>query len=366
MAGRAEIVSCFYALILFLSLTQFAKSQPTLQENRKFLILKDFSWSRRFLIPIYADFCNLWKTKSIRHLGLVLHVRGFYATRINYYANSHSTFHQMRLYISGDIDVNPGPDECSVCNKRVARNHRAVNCDNCNMWCHIKCASINPSEYKIYQNLSSFSWWCPRCLWSSLPFANESTLDCSLDSPISSRCYDDVHEYENLYPSLKADLQRPGLKISHINVNGLLNKLLDIKALLFSLNLDILAITESHLSEDISDVEIAITGYKTALRDRNDGRKGGGTIIYFAEYLDAYERHDINVNNSLEAAWIDITVASQRLLVASMYRPPDNTTFLNQFSSTLDRIWMKRTNIILLGDFNFNLLPKAQDTGSSI
>ena len=195
---------------------------------------------------------------------------------------------------------------------------------------------------------------------------HETTLDCSLDSPISSRCYDDIHEYENLYPSLKADLQRPGLKISHLNINGLLNKLLDIKALLFSLNLDILAITESHLSEDISDVEIAITGYKTARRDRKDGRKGGGTIIYFAEYLDAYERHDINANNSLEAAWIDITVASQRLLVASMYRPPDNITFLNQFSSTLDRIWMKRTNIILLGDFNFNLLPKAQDTGSSI
>ena len=228
MAGRAGIFSCFYALILFLSLNQFAKSQPTLQENRKFLTLKDFSWSRRFLLPMYANLCNQWKTKSIRHLGLVLHVRGFYATRINYYANSHSTFHQMRLYISGDIDVNPGPDECSVCNKRVARNHRAVNCDNCNMWCHIKCASINPSEYKIYQNLSSFSWWCPRCLWSSLPFAtfaNETTLDCSLDSPISSRCYDDdVHEHENLYPSLKADLQRPGLKISHININGLLNK----------------------------------------------------------------------------------------------------------------------------------------------
>ena len=164
----------------------------------------------------------------------------------------------------------------------------------------------------------------------------------------------------------KADLQLPGLKISHINVNGLLNKLLDIKALLFSIKFDILAITESHLSEDISDDEIAITGYKTARRDRNDGRKGGGTVIYFAEYLDAYERQDIDVNNSLEAAWIDVTVASQRLLVASIYRPPDNTTFLNQFSSTLDRIWMKRTNIILLGDFNFNLLPNAQDTNSSI
>ena len=48
-----------------------------------------------------------------------------------------------------------------------------------------------------------------------------------------------------------------------------------------------------------------------------------------------------------------------------MYRPPDDTTFLNKFSSTLDRIWMKRSNIILLGDFNFNLLPKARDTCSS-
>ena len=364
--GRALNFSCFYAFILFLSFTQLAKRRPALQENRKILILTDFSWSRRFLIPEYASLCNQWKTKTIRHLGLVLHVRGFHATRTSYYANSHSTFHQMRLYISGDIDLNPGPDECSVCNKRIARNHRAVNCDNCSMWCHIKCASIKPSEYKIYQSLPSFSWWCPRCLWSSLPFGNETTLDCSLDLPITTTCYDDVHEHENLYPSLKADLQLPGLKISHINVNGLLNKLLDIKALLLSINFDILAITESHLSEDISDDEIAITGYKTARRDRNDGRKGGGTVIYFAEYLDAYERQDIDVNNSLEAAWIDVTVASQRLLVASMYRPPDNTTFLGRFSSTLDRIWMKRTNIILLGDFNFNLLPNAQDTTSSI
>ena len=62
MAGRVGIFSCVYALILFLSLTQFAKSKPTLQENRKFLILKDFSWSRRFLIPIYANLCNQSKT----------------------------------------------------------------------------------------------------------------------------------------------------------------------------------------------------------------------------------------------------------------------------------------------------------------
>ena len=49
-----------------------------------------------------------------------------------------------------------------------------------------------------------------------------------------------------------------------------------------------------------------------------------------------------------------------------MYRPPDNTTFLNQFSSTLDHIWMKRSNVTLLQDLNFNLLPEAQVTSLSI
>ena len=49
-----------------------------------------------------------------------------------------------------------------------------------------------------------------------------------------------------------------------------------------------------------------------------------------------------------------------------MYPPPDNTTFLNQFSSTLDHIWIKRSNITLLGDLNLNLLPEAQLTNLSI
>lgn len=152
----------------------------------------------------------------------MLRSRAYYASRIRYCAKSHSTFHQMRLYTSGNIDTYPGPDVCSMCNKQVARNHRAVNCDNRKIWCHIKCASIKPSEYMSFQCLSSFFWWCPRCNSSSLPFASESP--------------------------------------AHINVNGLLNKSLDIKALLFSIKFDILAITESHLRQETSDDEIGING----------------------------------------------------------------------------------------------------------
>ena len=84
------------------------------------------------------------------------------------------------------------------------------------------------------------------------------------------------------YLSQKLNFQRPGLKIAHIHVNGLLlSKLLDIKVLLSLLKFDILAITESRLNQSISKNEIGTAGYKIARCSGNNGCKGGGSIIDF-------------------------------------------------------------------------------------
>ena len=66
---------------------------------------------------------------------------------------------------------------------------------------------------------------------------------------------------------------------------------------------------------------IYIRGYKIARRDRTDGRKGGGSLIYFAEDLNTYDSSELSSNSSLEAAWIDLSLHSQRLLISSIYRP---------------------------------------------
>ena len=79
------------------------------------------------------------------------------------------------------------------------------------------------------------------------------------------------------------------------------------------LKFDILAITESRLNQSISNNENGIAGYKIATCDLNDSRKGEGSIIYFVEHLNAYERLDINSDYSLKAAWIDITVSPQKV-----------------------------------------------------
>jgi len=72
--------------------------------------------------------------------------RKFLSARISFCPNSQSCFNLSRLIVSGDIFPNPGSTatvnisaKCAVCKRRVANTHRAVNCDSCSKWCHIKC-----------------------------------------------------------------------------------------------------------------------------------------------------------------------------------------------------------------------------------
>ena len=62
-------------------------------------------------------------------------------------------------------------DKCAVCNKTVSIKHKAVCCDICNQWIHIKCNFI---DNKTYQNLqdSNDEWYCLNCNKTIFPFSN--------------------------------------------------------------------------------------------------------------------------------------------------------------------------------------------------
>lgn len=61
-------------------------------------------------------------------------------------------------------------DPCGYCNKAVAKNHRALQCDNCNFWFHIKCNNISPAKYSIYlDEENNETWVCNECLYLLLP-----------------------------------------------------------------------------------------------------------------------------------------------------------------------------------------------------
>ena len=119
-----------------------------------------------------------------------------------------------------------------------------------------------------------------------------------------------------------------GLKVAHINVNGLFYKLHEIKLLLEETRLDVLVITETHLHKHIENDQLEIEGYGIARKDRpNCENNWRGCLIYFAKGLNAFEREDLNKQFTVEAVWIEIIIASQRLLIRAIYRQPDDLTF---------------------------------------
>lgn len=122
--------------------------------------------------------------------------------------------------------------------------------------------------------------------------------------------------------------------------------------------LDIILLTETWVNSSIADGNVVLTSYKQPYRkDREDGRLGGGVIIYVKESIPSKRRIDLEIPN-LERILVELTVNKSNILFGLFYRPPDsnpgmwdliNISIENALNSGVD-------NIVISGDFNENLL----------
>ena len=110
---------------------------------------------------------------------LIARGKGYFSSRISYHSNSVSSFHLIRLFISGDVCLNPGPDKCEICRRTIARNHRTLSCDVCNRSFHIKCQAFTP---QYIRRLTRTNWTCNICFSNLLPFVNNSFANSLNDS----------------------------------------------------------------------------------------------------------------------------------------------------------------------------------------
>ena len=60
-------------------------------------------------------------------------------------------------------------NKCNVCNKTVAVNHQAIECDICLKWVHIKCNKLDKKDYHAYRINSDNHFYCIKCLTETLP-----------------------------------------------------------------------------------------------------------------------------------------------------------------------------------------------------
>ena len=64
--------------------------------------------------------------------------------------------------------------------------------------------------------------------------------------------------------------------------------------------------------------------------------------------------------------WIEVIINSQWLLIGNIYRPPDDSDFHSRFKVALDKIWLRRNNILVIGDINSDLLKNDIKDGKKL
>ena len=187
------------------------------------------------------------------------------------------------LILSGDKSLNPGPvkNPCSVCFGPVARNHKAVSCDNYVKWTHIKFEGINPRRYKAMVKIikagGNFTYVCKPCISSQLPFY------CLDEDEFFDTLGINVPEDDKVYSYTEADFTFLNGKKFTSEHKWPLNKVDHMKILAQEIKFDILCLNETKLDARIDEDDICITGYTSYRRDRNRFR--GGVIIYVADSL---------------------------------------------------------------------------------
>ena len=135
-----------------------------------------------------------------------------------------------------------------------------------------------------------------------------------------------------------------GVRIDHIN-----------EFLIKDLRCDVVACTETHLSDAVANDDIAIVNFSIERRDRN--RHGGGVLFFIRNNINYVRLYDFESPNS-EMLWIEIKNDSKVIILGVCYRPPGQNaeeikSFLGDLEHALLAADQKRgATIILLGDFN--------------
>ena len=279
----------------------------------------------------------------------------------------------LNLLIScGDVQTNPGPPRapkypCTRCGKGVVARSKAISCDHCENWTHVKCCDvISVKDYdKLVQENGDFNYICNACAQHQLPIGClEESDDEDDDSnppvpddrnpPVPDDSNPPVPENNPLdqeAPSI-TPLSRKGLNILHLNVRSLRRKKEQVSQLAHSTDASIIALSETWLDQSVTDNEISIDGYNITRNDR--ASTGGGVCIYIKNNISYNRRTDLE-KEDLEGVWIDICLKKTKpILICCLYRPPQQINFNATFEETLSSI-PTQTELIILGDMNINL-----------
>ena len=141
------------------------------------------------------------------------------------------------------------------------------------------------------------------------------------------------------------------LSCYYANARSLGNKMEELELIAELQKPHIIGITESWGKTEVMDSEISLNGYTMYREDRQDGRKGGGVLLYIDSKLKVTVRNDLINKKFKECIWCDIISGTEKTLIGICYRSPNSTALEDD---GLIEIINKtgEEQVIIMGDFN--------------
>lgn len=195
---------------------------------------------------------------------------------------------------------------------------------------------------------------------------NDVMSNVSCESISSS--YSSLSDFDSSPNSVNIDvnyglgtpLDKTKLTILHFNICSLLaeNRLEELEETVNKLEVDILALTETHLDHNVPNSIIALKNFHEPIRNDRiiNGRHGGGCAIYIRQHL-AFQHKSTLQSKQFENIWVDVFCNGKKVVINCLYRPPntDNHDLFLQTSSTiLNNLSNYNADTkVILGDLNF-------------
>ena len=290
--------------------------------------------------------------------------------------------------------TNTANDPCGICHKNIPSNQRAIFCNNCNFYVHMKCIDLSAAEYKELEKESDVSWFCKKCTIVMFPFGlltkeeflgfNDFDLPSFIDSAPSFKLplilltcqilvimilMNTCSRYFTLPELSSLQLSSNDFSILHTNIRSLSfyhDELVSLSAHT-NLNLDVMGVSEIwHSNDNPISSNVDIPGYKflkTKSVTQNDG-----VGLYIRYSLTYNPRIDLDsCTNDFETVWVEIyNVNDKNFLICCVYRHPssniNNLTF--HFQNHLSKLSSDKL-LFIMGDFNVNLLDFTSHTPTS-
>ncbi|XP_075167477.1 uncharacterized protein LOC142239569 [Haematobia irritans] len=147
--------------------------------------------------------------------------------------------------------------------------------------------------------------------------------------------------------------QRVGLHVCHINAQSLKNKIDEFRWTFEHSQVDVICLSETWFNTSITNAFVSVKGYKLYRADRKS--HGGGVAIYVKDGINAKVISCTGETDQIEHIFLDISTKECNIFMGTVYRPNSmikTDTFMNKLESAA----LSYNDIILVGDFNANIL----------